>query len=107
MKPNIANLIHNRLVISALTGALIAGGAVVAWAEETGKASPTGRANVSVPLEGSQWALCAWAAAARSETKNKIENVRMDITSFFRWVWEAGRFRRAIIHRVRRENPAA
>jgi serine protease Do len=51
MKTNISNLIHNRLVISALTGALIAGGAVVAWAEETGKAAPSERANINVPLD--------------------------------------------------------
>ena len=51
MKTNISNLIHNRLVLSALTGALITGGAVVAWAEETGKAAPSEKANVNVPLD--------------------------------------------------------
>ena len=51
MNTNISNLLHNRLVLSALTGVLLAGGAVVAWAEETGKAAPPGRANFSVPLD--------------------------------------------------------
>ena len=39
------------MVLSALTGALIAGGAVAAWSEETGKTAPSERANVNLPLD--------------------------------------------------------
>jgi serine protease Do len=48
---HLSNLFRNRLVVSTLTGALLAGGAVVAWSEETGKTAASGRANVNVPLD--------------------------------------------------------
>jgi serine protease Do len=50
MKTNISTPFRNRLVISALTGALITGGAVLTWASET-KKSDSGRAQVNLPLD--------------------------------------------------------
>jgi serine protease Do len=51
MNTNILTQFRSRAVITALTGALIVGGAVVAWSEETGKMAPAERANLTVPLD--------------------------------------------------------
>jgi serine protease Do len=51
MSSNISNRFRNRVVISALTGALIAGGAAVAFSSETGKSSDSEHPNVTVPLD--------------------------------------------------------
>lgn len=49
MKAHVSSFIRNRVAVSALTGALIACGAIVAWSEETGKLS--GHPNITVPLD--------------------------------------------------------
>jgi serine protease Do len=50
MKTNISTKIRNRIVVSALTGALITGGALVAWSEDLGKAGSE-RASINLPLD--------------------------------------------------------
>jgi len=49
MNANLANRFRNRVVVSALTGALIAGGAAVALSQELGKKSE--HPNITVPLD--------------------------------------------------------
>jgi serine protease Do len=51
MNTNMPNPFRNRVVISALTGALIAGGIAVAWSEETGKKAGPEHASVNLPLD--------------------------------------------------------
>jgi len=50
MKTNIFHPFRQRLLIGALTGALVGGGLAVAWAE-TGKKAETERANITLPLD--------------------------------------------------------
>ena len=51
MKPDIIPPLRNRVVLSALTGALITGGAALAWAGETGKKAEAETVNLSLPLD--------------------------------------------------------
>src|SRR5579872_1695864 len=51
MNAHISTQFRSRVFICALTGALIAGGAVVAMSEELGKKSDSGRADTVVPLD--------------------------------------------------------
>ena len=51
MNNNILTQFRGRVLIPALTAALIAGGALVAWSEETGKSARPERANLNLPLD--------------------------------------------------------
>ncbi|HEX9045821.1 MAG TPA: Do family serine endopeptidase, partial [Verrucomicrobiae bacterium] len=98
---NMTPQFRNRLLVSALSGALIAGGIAAAWSAESAKKSESNRASINVPLDenavgrdtlphGSYAPVVKRVAPAvvKIETTTTVKNPAMDMPGFDDPFWQ-------------------